>query len=109
MTRALRLEHPGVIWQLTSRGNERGDNFRSDRDRSRLFEIFADAIDLHSRFVSACGAKSHHYQLLIETPHPTLSVGANRGLSVAHRPASRVGPVRLQGWSDQVPVWLPAG
>jgi len=51
MTRASRLEHPGAIWHLTSRGNERRDIFRSDR--RRFLEILADVIDLHRWVLSA--------------------------------------------------------
>ena len=33
VSRPLRLEYPGAVWHVTSRGNERRDIFRSDSDR----------------------------------------------------------------------------
>jgi len=78
MTRSLRLEHPGAIWHVTSRGNERRDIFRSDHDRSRFLDILADVVDASHWIVSAYALMSNHYHLLLETPLPTLSAGAKR-------------------------------
>lgn len=78
MTRSLRLEHPGAIWHLTSRGNERRDIFQSDRDHRLFLDILAGVVNLHRWVVFAYALMSNHYHLLIETPLPTLSVGAKR-------------------------------
>lgn len=78
MARSLRLEHPGAIWHLTSRGNERHDIFLADRDRRRFLDIVADVVEMTRWVVSAYALMSNHYHLLLETPLPTLSVGAKR-------------------------------
>lgn len=78
MARALRLEHPGAIWHVTSRGNERRDIVRADRDRRQFLNILAEVADRHRWIVFAYAIMSNHYHLLIETPLPTLSVGAKR-------------------------------
>ena len=36
MSRQLRLEFPGAIWHVTSRGNEQRDISRDDADRGKL-------------------------------------------------------------------------
>lgn len=78
MARSLRLEYPGAIWHLTSRGNERRDIFRADCDRRRFLDILADVVEMTHWVVSAYALMSNHYHLLLETPLPTLSVGAKR-------------------------------
>jgi len=78
MTRSLRLEHPGSIWHVTSRGNERRDIYRTDSDRLAFLDILADVVELHRWIVYAWVLMSNHYHLLIETPQPTLSIGTKR-------------------------------
>ena len=45
MARPLRLEHPGAVWHITSRGNERRNIVRSDRDRRCFVDLLADITD----------------------------------------------------------------
>jgi REP element-mobilizing transposase RayT len=78
MARALRLEYPGAIWHVTSRGNERREIFCSDRDYLSFLDILATVVDVHRWVVYAYALMSNHYHLLIETPVPTLSVGSKR-------------------------------
>jgi putative transposase len=44
MSRQLRIEFPGAIHHLTSRGNERRNIDRDDRDRRRFPEILEEVV-----------------------------------------------------------------
>ena len=75
MARPLRLEYPGAVYHVTSRGNARQDIVMDDRDRTLFLERLAHVID---RFGWRCHAyclMDNHYHLLLETPQPNLSRG----------------------------------
>jgi putative transposase len=75
MARPLRLEYPGAVYHVTSRGNARQDIVLDDRDRILFLEKLTHVID---RFGWRCHAfclMDNHYHLLIETPQPNLSRG----------------------------------
>jgi REP element-mobilizing transposase RayT len=78
MARPLRLEHPGAIWHVTSRGNERRAIVRSDADRRAFLEFLAEAVTLHRWILHAYVLMTNHYHLIVETPVPTLSRGVKR-------------------------------
>lgn len=79
MSRALRLEHAGAIWHVTSRGNERRAIFRNDRDRRFFLDTLAAVVDLHDWRLYAWVLMRNHFHLLVETPRvPTLSRGVKR-------------------------------
>lgn len=78
MARPLRLEHPGAIWHVTSRGNERRDIVRSDADRRAFLSILAESVTIHGWILHAWVLMTNHYHLLVETPVPTLSLGVKR-------------------------------
>jgi REP element-mobilizing transposase RayT len=75
MARPLRLESPGALWHVTSRGNERHAIVRDDRDRQRFLAILAEAIADTGWRLFAYVLLDNHYHLLLETPEPNLSVG----------------------------------
>ncbi|MDF0665575.1 MAG: transposase [Nitrospira sp.] len=75
MARPLRLEYPGAVYHVTSRGNARQDIVLDDRDRTLFLDRLGHVID---RFGWRCHAyclMDNHYHLLIETPQPNLSRG----------------------------------
>ena len=75
MARPLRIEFPGAVYHVTSRGNARQDIAADDQDRSVFLTLLAHVID---RFGWRCHAyclMDNHYHLLIETPRPNLSQG----------------------------------
>ena len=75
MARPLRLELPGAVYHLTSRGNARQKIFFTDRDRELFLNTLSHVI---SRFGWICHAyclMANHYHLLIETPKANLSFG----------------------------------
>ena len=75
MARPLRVEFPGAVYHVTSRGNARQAIVTDDRDRRLFLERLAQVID---RFGWSCHAyclMDNHYHLLIDTPKPNLSLG----------------------------------
>jgi REP element-mobilizing transposase RayT len=57
MGRPLRIEYPGALYHVTSRGNERMDIFLDDRDRKKSLGILDD---YHDRY----GILIHSYSLM---------------------------------------------
>jgi REP element-mobilizing transposase RayT len=43
MARSLRIEYPGVFYHVTSRGNERKDVFKNQKDRERFLSYLESA------------------------------------------------------------------
>ena len=78
MSRPLRLERPGAIWHVTSRGNERRNIHRSDSDRLFFVQLLGHVVVLHDWILHAWVLMSNHYHLLVETPLPNLSHGVKR-------------------------------
>lgn len=75
MARPQRLEFPGAIYHVTSRGNEQQNIFATDQDR----EFFLTTLSkVARRFHWICHAyclMDNHYHLLIETLEGKLSIG----------------------------------
>jgi putative transposase len=76
VSRQLRLEHPGAIWHVTSRGNERRDIYRDDEDRQLFLRLLAHVVFERHWILHAWVLMSNHYHLLLETPE----VGLSRGM-----------------------------
>ncbi len=75
MARPLRIEFPGALYHVTSRGNARQRVFRDDEDRETYLATLAWVV---GRFRWCCHAyclMDNHVHLLIETPQPNLSRG----------------------------------
>lgn len=75
MSRPLRLEFPGAVWHVTSRGNERREVFRDDADRELFLSILGRTVGLFCWKLHAYVLMGNHVHLLVETPEPTLSRG----------------------------------
>ena len=75
MARPLRLEHPGALWHVTARGNERGEVFRDDADRREFLAVLGRTASVYGWRLHAYVLMGNHYHLLVETPEPTLSRG----------------------------------
>jgi putative transposase len=75
LARPLRLEFPGAVWHVTSRGNEQRPIFRDDHDRRGFLDNLARVVDRFRWRLHAFVLMSNHYHLLLETPEPTLSRG----------------------------------
>jgi putative transposase len=75
MARPLRIEFPGALYHVTSRGNARQRVFLDDEDRETFLATLAWVV---ARFRWCCHAyclMGNHVHLLIETPQPNLSRG----------------------------------
>ncbi|MDT8442090.1 MAG: transposase, partial [Desulfuromonadales bacterium] len=75
MARQLRIEFPGAVYHVTSRGNARQSVYADDGDRDAFLQILASVI---LRFRWRCHAyclMDNHYHLLLETPEANLSQG----------------------------------
>jgi len=75
MARALRIEFPGALYHVTSRGNERRPIFRSARDRRTFLTFLGQAAKRFRWSVTAYVLMTNHFHLVIQTAEPNLSRG----------------------------------
>ena len=75
MARPLRIEFPGALYHITSRGNARADIYSDDFDRYQFLDLLDEACKKWNWLCHAYCLMSNHYHLLIETCHPSLSKG----------------------------------
>ncbi|MGY4707263.1 REP-associated tyrosine transposase [Candidatus Bipolaricaulota sp. J31] len=75
MARPLRLEFPGALYHITSRGNAGQEVFLDDEDRLAFLEILAEVVERYRFRCYAYCLMGNHYHLLIETPEANLSRG----------------------------------
>jgi putative transposase len=75
MARALRLEFPGSVWHVTSRGNERQDIVRDDFDRRVLLDLIGQAVERFRWRLYQYVLMTNHYHFVIELTEETLSSG----------------------------------
>ena len=75
MTRPLRLEFPGALYHVTSRGNARASIYADDADRERFLVLLTQVVQRYHWLCHAYCLMDNHYHLLIETPEGNLSHG----------------------------------
>ena len=75
MPRKVRVQYPGAIYHLMSRGDRREDIFADDRDRERFLETLEGTCRKTGWQVLAYCLMSNHFHLVIETPQPSLTAG----------------------------------
>lgn len=75
MSRPLRIEYPGALYHVTSRGNERHEVFRDDRDREFFLNLLGRCCVRFHWLCHAYCLMKNHYHLIIETSDTTLSRG----------------------------------
>ena len=75
MTRPLRLEFPGALYHVTSRGNRRGEIFRDDSDRHTWLSILATVCEQFNFVVHAYCQMTNHYHIVVETVDGDLARG----------------------------------
>jgi REP element-mobilizing transposase RayT len=72
MGRPLRIEYPGAVYHITSRGNERKDIFLDDRDRVAFLEILKDYHERFGIIIHSYVLMDNHYHIILETPKGNL-------------------------------------
>ncbi|GAB2914920.1 REP-associated tyrosine transposase [Rheinheimera gaetbuli] len=75
MARPLRLEFPGALYHITSRGNERKDIYFDDTDFELFLLLLSKVCERYNWVVHSYCLMSNHYHLLVETPDANLSKG----------------------------------
>jgi len=97
MARPLRIEFPGAIYHVTSRGNAKQAIFIDDEDRGRFFDALSIVLDRFQWLCHAYCLMKNHYHLLIETPNSNLSRGMRelngvytQGFNQRHRRAGHL-------------------
>jgi len=75
MARPLRIEYPGAVYHITSRGNAGNDIFLCDEDRIFFLDLFAEVVKRYNWICHSYCLMGNHYHLLIETADGNLSLG----------------------------------
>ena len=75
MARPIRIEYPGAVYHVTTRGNARMAVFVDDADRMRFLEILEDVIKRFNWLCHSYCLMGNHYHLLLETIDGNLSAG----------------------------------
>jgi REP element-mobilizing transposase RayT len=75
MARPLRIEFPGALYHVTSRGDGREDIYRGHTDRQAFLSVFGEVCERFNWWAHAYCLMTNHYHLLVETPDGNLSKG----------------------------------
>ena len=75
MARPLRIQYPGAVYHITSRGNEKKAIYKEDRDRKDFLDLLQQVNKRYHWICHAYCLMDNHYHLLIETPEGNLSLG----------------------------------
>jgi REP element-mobilizing transposase RayT len=73
MSRPLRIEFPGAVYHVTSRGDRREPIYRDDDDRLAQLDVIAHAMDRFDAQVLAYCQMGNHYHLVLHTRQANLS------------------------------------
>lgn len=73
MSRPLRIEFPGAVYHVTSRGDRRESIYRDDEDRLVQIGVLAQAVDRFDAQVLAYCQMGNHYHLVLHTRQANLS------------------------------------
>ncbi|MBI2485313.1 transposase [Candidatus Uhrbacteria bacterium] len=75
MARPLRIEYPGALYHVISRGNSRLPIFLGSRDRKDFLRVLADTVSSYKWSCHAYCLLDNHYHLLVETGEANLARG----------------------------------
>lgn len=75
MARPLRIEFPGALYHVTSRGDRQEAICEDDEDRRAYLEILGDVVERFGWLCYAYCLMGNHYHLVIETLEGNLSKG----------------------------------
>lgn len=82
MSRPLRYTDPGGIYHVTSRGNEKQDIVRDDKDRLAFVELLARVALERKWIIHAWVLMTNHLHLVLTTPLANLSEGMHDLLGI---------------------------
>jgi len=95
MGRPLRIQYPGALYHITSRGNEKGKIFFDDADRERFLRFLEEYHIRYGILLHSFVLMDNHYHLILETPQGNLLKvmhGLNSGYTgYVNRKYARVG------------------
>jgi len=77
----MRVEYPGAIYHVMSRGDRREDIFRDDVDRQEFLKTLAEACQKTDWKVHAYCLMRNHFHLVLRTPNANLVGPACAGCS----------------------------
>ncbi|HUP44921.1 MAG TPA: transposase [Thermoanaerobaculia bacterium] len=75
MSRPLRLEFPGSLWHVTSRGNEKRDIAYDDADRRTFVKLLGETVAQFDWLLYSWTLMTNHYHLVLELRRKTLARG----------------------------------
>ena len=75
MARPLRIEFPGALYHVISRGNERRAIVRDDADRHKRLDWLRRTVEIYGWRLHAFVLMNNHDHLFVETPEANLSAG----------------------------------
>jgi putative transposase len=78
MPRPLRVQAPGAMYHVTTRGNRKQEIYTDTHDRLRFLQLVQDVVDLLGWVCHAYCLMTNHYHLLVETPEADISRGMHR-------------------------------
>jgi REP element-mobilizing transposase RayT len=73
MARPLRIEYHGAFYHITSRGNERKDIFKTQKDREQFLSYLESATERYGAVIHIYCLMNNHYHLVLQTPLGNLS------------------------------------
>jgi REP element-mobilizing transposase RayT len=73
MARPLRIEFPGALYHITSRGNERRNIYLKDAHYIRFINLLKKAVERYHVIIHAFCLMPNHYHLEVETLYGNLS------------------------------------
>jgi REP element-mobilizing transposase RayT len=75
MVRPLRIQYPGAVYHVISRGNERKRIVRDNADREQRLDWLRRAVEIYGWHLHAFVLMTNHEHLFVETPQANLSAG----------------------------------
>jgi REP element-mobilizing transposase RayT len=85
MGRMIRIEYPGALYHITSRGNERKNIFMDNSDRLKFLKYLEDYHERYGILIYCYVLMDNHYHLVLETPQGNLQKvmhGINGGYTI---------------------------
>ena len=74
MPRQIRVQYPGAIYHVMSRGDRREDIYLDDVDRQQFLATLAEACQKTAWMVHAYCLMRNHFHLVLETPTTELQI-----------------------------------